>query len=607
MIQKHNTIKLVALCFLSVFLLEISNVKASTPCDQAYSDVIDCHSRYEDTPDAIPTVCDSYQQTLNACFAQNIPNDDSSAAQQTVETTGPMTVEKCIATLGDLPAGKTWTITRDGNCSIVLSDAGGNTSTTSACGWTSADGACYQDRAAYCAAIPVNSDTSSCGSVTGPTLTEALQCSDLYQGYWYNNTCNTDPETKATSGTTTDYGSCIENECSSSGYSDLCVASCQTRWAANDQGGTGLPVDSGSGATDLTGLTDTGVPCVTTQNCIDNKAGGNYGGAYCSDDGTCVLSKDYSERGKDANCQKSGAAYYDPETEKCASKTSECDKAGYQFSTKYNECRGGVGAECEVDDNCGSGYNCVANDSGTLACQLNTWGKVSGGEFGSGSSTTKSNGGSAGGQVVKTNQPMVDSTGKTYPTGTSINTATGVATLPNGTTVQLPKSDLNAVISSVSGGGSMTLCANAVQGQICETSGGSGSPLTIVSGSSGGSGGSGLGNVAGVSGASAPKCGANFSEIGGVCFPTNTGLSSAPISSILGNLFAWLMGLFTTLAVMAFVVSGIQYLTAAGYQDQMEAGKRNATYAIIGIIVGLSGFVIIKAIAAALAGQGYFF
>jgi hypothetical protein len=67
------------------------------------------------------------------------------------------------------------------------------------------------------------------------------------------------------------------------------------------------------------------------------------------------------------------------------------------------------------------------------------------------------------------------------------------------------------------------------------------------------------------------------------------------------------MGLFTTLAVIAFVVSGIQYFVAAGSSEMMETAKRNATYALLGILIGLSGFVIIKAIAAALSGGSFMF
>jgi len=117
----------------------------------------------------------------------------------------------------------------------------------------------------------------------------------------------------------------------------------------------------------------------------------------------------------------------------------------------------------------------------------------------------------------------------------------------------------------------------------------------------------GLANNQSSNGASTAGCETGFDKIGGVCFPTDTGLSEAPITVILGNLFSWVMGLFTMLAIIAFVISGIQYLTAAGDDDRMENGKKNLTFSIIGVLVGLSGFVIVQAIASALSGSTNFF
>lgn len=67
------------------------------------------------------------------------------------------------------------------------------------------------------------------------------------------------------------------------------------------------------------------------------------------------------------------------------------------------------------------------------------------------------------------------------------------------------------------------------------------------------------------------------------------------------------MGIFTIFAMIAFVISGIQYLTSAGSTEQIEIAKRNAKYALLGVIVGLSGFVVFRAIISALSGSGFFF
>lgn len=96
------------------------------------------------------------------------------------------------------------------------------------------------------------------------------------------------------------------------------------------------------------------------------------------------------------------------------------------------------------------------------------------------------------------------------------------------------------------------------------------------------------------------QCGEGMTLQSGVCIPTNTGLPSASLTSILQNLMLWLLGIFGVLAIIAFLISGIQYLTAAGNSSQAETAKKNMVYSIIGVIVALSGLVIIKAVQAIL-------
>ncbi len=102
------------------------------------------------------------------------------------------------------------------------------------------------------------------------------------------------------------------------------------------------------------------------------------------------------------------------------------------------------------------------------------------------------------------------------------------------------------------------------------------------------------------------KCPAGFKPEAGVCFPENTGLSEKPISGIIKNFLYWLLGIFGFLAIIAFVISGVQYLTSAGEEKELETAKRNMKWSVVGVIVALSGYVIIKAIAAALQASSGF-
>ncbi len=88
----------------------------------------------------------------------------------------------------------------------------------------------------------------------------------------------------------------------------------------------------------------------------------------------------------------------------------------------------------------------------------------------------------------------------------------------------------------------------------------------------------------------------------GVCFPTGTGLSSRPVEFILVNFMWWILALVGMIAIIAFVISGIQYLVSAGDEDMIKTAKRNMTYSIVGVLVALSGWVIIRSIDYALNG-----
>lgn len=102
-------------------------------------------------------------------------------------------------------------------------------------------------------------------------------------------------------------------------------------------------------------------------------------------------------------------------------------------------------------------------------------------------------------------------------------------------------------------------------------------------------------------------CGSGFTSVGGVCFPDETGLpDSQDIPGILSSVLKWLLGIFSTIALISFVISGVLYITSSGDTDQIEKAKRNALYSILGVIVGLSGYIIIVAIQAALGGNSTF-
>jgi uncharacterized membrane protein YgcG len=79
----------------------------------------------------------------------------------------------------------------------------------------------------------------------------------------------------------------------------------------------------------------------------------------------------------------------------------------------------------------------------------------------------------------------------------------------------------------------------------------------------------------------------------GVCIPTNTGLPNNTVTPVLQNVMNWLLIVVGTVAIIAFVISGIQYLLSAGDQNAIETAKRNMKWSIVGVVVALMGMVIL--------------
>ncbi|MDO8536726.1 MAG: pilin [bacterium] len=104
------------------------------------------------------------------------------------------------------------------------------------------------------------------------------------------------------------------------------------------------------------------------------------------------------------------------------------------------------------------------------------------------------------------------------------------------------------------------------------------------------------------------KCGAGFEEIAGVCFPSSTNLPnpSGGVAQIISNILNWLLGIFGFLAIIAFIISGVQYILSTGKEKAIDTAKRNMYGSMIGVAVALSGLIIIYAIDKMLRGTPSF-
>ena len=87
-----------------------------------------------------------------------------------------------------------------------------------------------------------------------------------------------------------------------------------------------------------------------------------------------------------------------------------------------------------------------------------------------------------------------------------------------------------------------------------------------------------------------------------------TGIPDSPnVKVVLVNIVSWMLEILGLITFIAFIISGGQYLMASGNDKMIETAKKNMTYSVIGIIVALSGFVIIRAIDMALRATSTLF
>jgi hypothetical protein len=88
--------------------------------------------------------------------------------------------------------------------------------------------------------------------------------------------------------------------------------------------------------------------------------------------------------------------------------------------------------------------------------------------------------------------------------------------------------------------------------------------------------------------------------------PGGTELPNSSIWEIIKAAMEWLLYLVAFFAVIAFVISGLLYLTSAGNEDRATSAKNAMIYAILGVIVALLGLIILGAADTWLGGGNRF-
>lgn len=88
----------------------------------------------------------------------------------------------------------------------------------------------------------------------------------------------------------------------------------------------------------------------------------------------------------------------------------------------------------------------------------------------------------------------------------------------------------------------------------------------------------------------------------GICVPKNTGLSEISVLEVLITLMRWLFIIFGSAAIIAFIISGIMYLMAAGDTGMADNARSYVVASIVGVVVALAGLIILTAVNTWLGG-----
>lgn len=101
----------------------------------------------------------------------------------------------------------------------------------------------------------------------------------------------------------------------------------------------------------------------------------------------------------------------------------------------------------------------------------------------------------------------------------------------------------------------------------------------------------------------AAGCTGATTNVGGLCVAAGTGLPETALAAVIGAVLGWMAFVFSSLALIALIYCGFLYLTAGGDDSQAEKAKNCMKWAIVGVVVAVGSFIIIKTIPQFLMGM----
>ncbi len=95
-------------------------------------------------------------------------------------------------------------------------------------------------------------------------------------------------------------------------------------------------------------------------------------------------------------------------------------------------------------------------------------------------------------------------------------------------------------------------------------------------------------------------------SFGAWALPGNYGLPVGHITDIIEGILNWLLVIIGLVSIIGFVIAGAKYILAMGDDKAVESAKNAMKNSIIGVVVALSGYVIIQAVVYMLNGYSTF-
>lgn len=81
------------------------------------------------------------------------------------------------------------------------------------------------------------------------------------------------------------------------------------------------------------------------------------------------------------------------------------------------------------------------------------------------------------------------------------------------------------------------------------------------------------------------------------------GLRSDSPAQFISSLVNWILGILGVVLVALIFYGGVLYMTAAGNEDRVKTGKRVLTFAIVGLVITMSAFIIATFVVRALTNS----